>query len=267
MNIHFNRRELQVECERIARIQQNLPLTSCSYVFKNALEVRQEDISLLTDCQLHDSISFYYNSVYSFLQGLKSLIGKSYSWSAIQFYYSVFYSCKSILGYNGIGIIRKDGLCTIKIKVGEKAKPLNRDNDHKQTIKCFINTFPDSYILSNTINSQNFFEWIQDAREITNYRQQIFQEPGSLSFLASIIDRLNRGEIISVLLDKFSSDWSLYCFQEETALIAGSYRLLFEVYNFYISQTERVSVDKKQELKRIVNDLQLKNLRFPIVDY
>ncbi len=87
-------------------------------------------------------MSFYFNSLFSFLQALKSIKEKSHSWATVQLYYSVFYSCKAILGFDQIGIIRKNGLNKLEMKVGEKAKGLKQDNDHKQTIKCFTITYP-----------------------------------------------------------------------------------------------------------------------------
>lgn len=266
MNIPFKRRELQVECEKIARIQQGLPPNSNDFVFKNLLEVTNSDIAVLKDCQSHDSVSFYFNAIYSFLQGLKSLCSKSFSWATVQLYYSVFFSCKAILGFHDVGILRKKGLCRIDLRIGERAKKLAQDNDHKQTIKCFCDTFPNAFVLSNLIVDQNFFEWIQDAREITNYRQQVFQEPHTLDFLTSILERIKVGETLKQILNRFSADWSLYCFQEESALIAGSYKLLVDAYNHYALQNEKLSGQQKQEISKIIRELGIENLDIPISD-
>lgn len=264
MNIHFNRRELQVACETIARNQQGLATNSDEFRFKGALEVTSSDIAYLKECQIHDTISFYFNSLYSFLQALKSFKLKSYSWATVQLYYSVFYSCKAILGFGNIGIIRKNGLHKIELKVGEKAKGFKQDNDHKQTIKCFTSSYPNSFILSNNIGGQTFFEWIQDAREITNYRQQVFLEPRTLSFLDTIVSRIKGDESFAQILDLYSSDWALYCFQEESAIIAGPYHLLFEAYQKYMDQPEKVSVPEKKEILALIKELKLKSLSCPI---
>lgn len=266
MNIPFKRRELQVECERIARIQQGLPNDSNDYVFKNQLEITIADIAILKECLLHDAVSFYYNAVCSFLCGLKSLDCKSYSWATVQLYYSVFYSCKAILGFKDIGIIRKNGLSKIELKVGAKSKKINQDNDHKQTIKCYMDSFPNDFILSNSIIDQNYFEWIQDAREITNYKQQVFQEPRVLSFLNTTTERLKNGDTISKILDTYSSNWALYCFQEESALIAGSYKLLVDAYTLYDSQVEKITVPEKKVIKKILKELKLDKLNVQFAD-
>lgn len=255
MNITFKRRELQVACESIARFQQKLPSTSNEYKFKDKLMVTSADIAFLQLCQRHDSVSFYYNAILSFLQALKSIKSKSYSWATVQLYYSVFYSCKAILGFDQIGIIRKKGLHKLELKVGETAKGFNRDNDHKQTIKCFQSRYPNAFILSNSIGDQNFFEWIQDAREITNYRQQVFQEPGVLGFLETIVDRIKNGESFYSMLNRFSADWSIYCFQEDSALIAGPYYLLYEAYEKYKVQCEKISVPEKKKYKHLKENL------------
>lgn len=260
MSMLFKRRDLQIACEVLARTQQGLPPESNDYRFKGELEVTLEELENLKECQKRDSVSFYFNSLFSFLQALKSIKEKSYSWATVQLYYSVFYSCKAILGFDQIGIIRKNGLNKLEIKVGEKAKGLKQENDHKQTIKCFTITYPDSFILSNNIGDQTFFEWIQDAREITNYRQQVFLEPRVHVFLQTIIDRIkNRGSYLD-LLNQYSANWAIYCFQEESALIAGPYYLLTEVFQKYKSQSERMSAPEKKEILTLLKTLKLNDL-------
>ena len=265
MSMLFKRRDLQMACEALARIQQGLPPGSNDYKFKGELEVTFEELENLKECQNRDSVSFYFNSLFSFLQALKSIKEKSYSWATVQLYYSVFYSCKAILGFDQIGIIRKNGLNKLEIKVGEKAKGFKQDNDHKQTIKCFMTTYPDSFILSNKIGDQTFFEWIQDAREITNYRQQVFLEPRVHGFLQTIIDRIKNSGSYLDLLNHYSANWAIYCFQEESALIAGPYYLLTEVFQKYKSQSEKMSAPEKKEIITLLKTLKLNDLNALII--
>lgn len=58
MNISFNRRELQLECEKQARIQQGLPEDSNDFVFKD-FEITPHTVNQMIICQSHDSVSFY----------------------------------------------------------------------------------------------------------------------------------------------------------------------------------------------------------------
>lgn len=265
MNISFNRRELQLECEKQARIQQGLPEDSNDFVFKD-FEITPHTVNQMIICQSHDSVSFYFNAVLTFLQAMKSLVSKSYSWSTVQMYYSVFYSCKSILGFDNIGIIRKNGLHVLRLRVGEKAKRLKKDNDHEQTIKCYKSTYQNSYMMSNKIEDQYFFEWIKDAREITNYRQQVFQEPRALDFMSNSISFLENKKSLCSYLDEMSSNWNLYCFQKETSLIAGSYRMLVDSYSLYKNQTERITVPEKKVIMKLVNELKIQELNEKFVE-
>lgn len=266
MNIPFKRREFQEECERIARRQQGLEEASDAYIFKNQLEVKDSDLALLKTCLSHDSVSFYFNAAYSFLQGLKSININSFSWGTVQLYYSVFYSCKAILGFNNIGIIRKKGLSKIELKVGEKAKSLKENNDHKQAFLCYKTSFPSAFILSNNINEQDFLGWIQEAREITNYRQQVLQEPKSLIFLTKLIEQYKNSTEFKTILDKFASNWALYCFQEDSAIVAGSYKLLSEAYDLYAAQNEKITVPQKRELSKLCKSLKIDNLKTSVMD-
>lgn len=266
MNISFNRRELQIECEKQARLQQGLPLDSEEFVFNN-LEITPQNVAQMIICQSHDSVSFYFNAVFTFLQAMKSLLNKSYSWSTVQMYYSVFYACKSILGFDNIGIIRNHGLHVLNLRVGEKAKKLKKDNDHDQTIQCYKKLYPSSYMMSNNIEDQSFFEWIKDAREITNYRQQVFQEPRALDFLYNSISYLDNKNTLCSYLDEMSSNWNLYCFQKETALIAGSYRMLVDSFSMYENQTEKISVPEKKVISKLIRELRIQDLNEKFVEF
>lgn len=266
MNISFNRRELQLECEKQARIQQGLSETSNDFEFKS-LEVTPQNVNQMIICQSHDSVSFYFNAVLTFLQAMKSLVSKSYSWSTVQMYYSVFYSCKSILGFDNIGIIRNRGLHVLKLVIGEKAKKLDRDNDHEQTIKWYKKIYPHSYMMSNDIEDQSFFEWIKDAREITNYRQQVFQEPRALDFLSNTISYLDGKNTLCSYLDEMSSNWNLYCFQKETALIAGSYRMVVDSFSMYKNQIEKISVPEKKVISKLISELRIHDLNEKFVEF
>lgn len=255
MSIHFNRREFQELCEDIAREQQGLSPSSDSYEFKSLI-LDNKHIPQLLSCCYRDAVGYYYNAIVSFAQGLYSFTKKNYSWSTVQLYYSVFYSCRAILGFDKFVIIRKGNLFRIKVAEKEKAQIMKSRNDHKATIDLYIKSYKNTdFLLSNNIDDSDFFTWIANLREITHYRQNHFKEPNYLTCFDHIVTELKSGKTIGSLLEHYSNDWQIYCFQEEFAAFIGPYRLITDVYDKYIKQTERISTAQHKYIEKIFKDI------------
>lgn len=250
MAILFNRRETQLECENIARTQQGLANGDESFNFKN-LTINLNDVSCLLPKCYADSIGFYFNALISFTNGLYSIKHKNYSWASVQLYYSIYYGCRAKLGFDKIAIIRKKGLFSLEISPNSVSQKLKDQNDHKMTINCYKRKYELSdFLLSNKINNVDFYDWITDIREITHYRQRSFQEPNYLGLFNLIVEELKNGKTLFTLLEEYSQNWNLFCFQEETAIIAGPYKLLFEVAQFYKNQPLRLDLQQRNFIKR-----------------
>ena len=67
------------------------------------------------------------------------------------------------------------------------------------------------------------------------------------------------------MLNQYSANWAIYCFQEESALIAGPYYLLTEVFLKYKSQSERITAPEKKEIITLLKTLKLNDLKALII--
>jgi hypothetical protein len=250
MAILFRRRECQEACECIARTQQNIESGSDDFTFNNLVVNEDHVITLIPLCY-NDAVGFYFNAIISFASGVNLIMNKHYSWASVQLYYSVYYACRAILGFDKIIIVRKKGLFSLELKADSSANRSKDRNDHKMTLSTYKKKYNNYYLLTNKIDSDDFFDWIGGLREITNYRQQVFCEPSYLNIFNGIVSELNSGKEIGVILEKYSNNWDLYCFQEETAMIAGPYRLLADAAKKYKLITCRMTIQQRQYIKSL----------------
>ncbi len=255
MAIHFNRRESQESCESIARSEQGLAYDADNFVF-NGLTLNTNHVTQLLPCCYKDAVGFYYNALVSFALGLHSISKKDYSWASVQLYYSVYYSCRAVLGFDKYILIRKGDLFKLKIKDAERTQKSSSRNDHKATIDFYKSIYGQTdYLLSNNIDNVDFYTWIATIREITHYKQNHFKEPDHLNIFDIIVSDLKSGKMIGELLEKFSTNWNLYCFQEEYAAITGPYHLLIDVHQKYTQQAERISIQQRKYIEKIFKNI------------
>ena len=255
MAILFDRRESQEQCESIARTLQGLPNNSDAFTFEH-LVLSAQHITSLLPCCYKDAVGFYFNALVSYAYGLVSITGKHYSWAAVQLYYSVYYACRAMLGFNRHILVRKGNLYELKVYDTEQPRKLRSRNDHKVTIDYFKRVFGNNdYLMSNNIDGIDFYSWITSLREITHYRQKHFKEPNFLNVFTIIERELSSGKRIGDMLDNYSLDWDLYCFQEEFAAIVAPYKLLTETNQAYLAQPERVSVNQRKYVEGMFNGL------------
>lgn len=260
MAIHFNRRATQDALEIIARNFYGLPPNDESFTFKDIVIDAAQAISLTNKCY-EDAIGLYFNAIASFSLGVCAVVEKHYSWASVQLYYAVYYACRAIMGFDKTIIIRKNGLYSLDIMPSGKTKRLQEQNDHKMTLNSYRKKYKDSdYLLSNKISSIDFYEWITNIREITNYRQVSFCEPHYLDCYNLIVSELKNGVTIATLLERFANDWDLYCFQEETAILSGPYRLINDAAVKYKSQPQRLTVPQRKYIEMMLKKAKCKDL-------
>lgn len=260
MAIRFDRRTTQEECERIARIFHGLPQNDETFTFKDVEIDAQQASSLISKCD-DDALGFYFNALVSFAYGVYSVVEKHYSWASVLLYYSVYYACRAIMGFDKTIIIRNKGLYSLDIAPNSRTKKLTDQNDHKMTLNSYKKKYKDTdYLLSNNIQSVDFYQWMTDLREITNYRQASFREPYFLDAYRLIVEELKNGKSIGILLEHYSTNWNLYCFQEETVVLAGTYRLLCDAHSKYVVQQQKLTVPQYKYIRSLLNKAKCKNI-------
>lgn len=265
MAIDFDKRKTQIICEKyILEEESKLPANS-KFKFESLCLSLEQESELKTNI-LEDGIGFYYNAIISFCQGLLSLKNSSVSWACVELYYSVYYSLRALLAYNNYAIIRYNGLYLLKILKNQyphKTNSREYNTDHKGTINYYVDNFQSSdYMCSNNVDGQIFYKWMMNLRETTNYRNIHFKEPGQFDILEQYTEKIAiNKEPIKDILNRFENDWDYFCFAEETAWIAGTYKKLREASEKYKSTRSSMDDEQKQYIYKLLDLLHISDYR------
>ena len=222
MSINFERNRTQKSYEHLVGIfsPEELPLKEDD--FKNHVLTREE-ASLLKDDLNDDSLDYFYNGIISFSEGIDSIFLKRFSWATIKLYYSVYYMIRASLACRGHALLQCNGMHRLHIKENEvpfKTRNKKYNTTHGGTINHYIDLFnSDDKLLLNTIDTKISYEWLQDAREIINYRAVSFQEPLWLEIWDKFAEALDEGNLSELLLNIQDDEDYIYCFQEEYAIV------------------------------------------------
>jgi len=258
MSISFNKREVQSYCYGLCS-----PIANGKIDF-SGLHINSQQASDILTAAYHDGTSFYYNAVVSYASACALLVNnKATSWPSVELYYSVFYSLKSILSFNGYSFIRDSKwLYFLQAKDGESPKRALINNDHKAVFAHYEALFRfGDYLLTNDIGGvQKFYEWITDLREISNYRQKVFLEPNSLPIFSYILNDLHNGLKIGDIITNLEQDTSISCFQENTAWLISPLHKIREAHNLMKNKGEILSADQISFIDNILKSTGMGNL-------
>ena len=223
MSISFNRNRTQEKYESILGITIPEELSANKGIFKEHC-LSDADIDLLKPLLKKDALDFFYNAVISFSEGIDSIYLKRFSWATVKLYYSVFYLLRTSMACKNIALLRNHSMYRLRLKRGEKPYTTGNkkyNSTHSGTIAHYKDVFAGSDILlSNKIDDMDAYQWMEEAREIINYRDVSFRDPECLEIWVKYKESLDNGEL-GILFDKIQNDTSyVFCFQEEYAIVA-----------------------------------------------
>lgn len=134
-----------------------------------------------------DANSLYINALFSLLDALGGIKNKTWSWSMVKLYYSLFYIFKTELYLDVIGLFRnvnnpKATLYEIDLRtptyIFKKGTEANPNNDHHRIFNVHESVYRNSDPLySQTIDNEKISTWMRNQREIANYKQIKFEDP------------------------------------------------------------------------------------------
>jgi len=141
-----------------------------------------------------DSIGYYYSSIVSVADSLRSFESRCYTWATVKLYYSVFYSLRAMLAMNDVCLFYIGTKpYFMKIFSGGVAEKCE-GTTHKCVLNLFVKFFSSSsHLLSQEIDLKKPLDWLMDRREESNYKTAKFPEPIAPKHFEKIISAgLNR---------------------------------------------------------------------------
>lgn len=256
MSINFNRNRTQREYEAILGITPS-ELKAKKEEFKNHVLTKAE-ADLLKVSIKEDALDYFYNAALSFAEGVDSIYQRRYSWATVKLYYSVFYSLRASMASKNVAILVNQGISRLKIK--ELERPYGTNNPkYKSTHKGTINHYIDLYsgadiLLTNTIDGLNAYEWLEELRDITNYREVCFVDPHCINPWAAFDSALSSGKLTELLTQLQGDDHYIFCFQEDYASVAIPIKRLQQTVKDLVSSglMTKFNNERKEHLENII---------------
>lgn len=261
MSMNFNRYlcqefiETEVGCSDPAQLQ----------LFKEQIKsysLPVDKVTLLSEAIVNDATDVFYKSSISFLEALYSLKRGHSSWAIVKLYYSVFYSLRAHLLLNGFAPVKNGKGEIYLIKCEANAVPFRISTssvkgDHKTTIKAFGDLFSTHRLNTNKIDSYNIFEWAMQCRELVNYRNSSFIEPGygyeAIPGLAADCSQIDH-----LLKQYVTNEYYTFCFDKEHSLLSTATVLLNEdVLLFRENNIQFIGEERMQVMKQLLKKAKL----------
>lgn len=202
-----------------------------------------------------DANDYLFNASVSFCNALQGIDRQNYSWAAVELYYCMYYLLRAKVHYNNYVLFRIKGILYLKLANSEKfiSTGGNTSNTHKTTLKIFKILFPTDYIFTYEVDFKNSVEWMEDVREIVNYRNVRFSEPNQMSFFDKFKDLHSLSSNINEILKNPTN-----VFQPEFAMVGLPIVFFQEIQRENSIQMKNIfSVDKIDYLRNIIDTLNL----------
>lgn len=223
MSINFRRNRTQERYEFLLGITSVAELESNKELFKNHVLLREE-VNQLSPLLREDTIDFFYSAIVSFSEGIDALYARRFSWATVKLYYSIYYLLRTSMASNGYALLRNKSMYRLKIAVGEK--PFNTNgkrynSTHAGTINHYKDIFNGTdFLLTNKIDDIDVYQWMENIRDIVNYREACFDDPDCLSVWQVFKNALDMGSLSELINRILNDEQYVYCFQEDYAVLA-----------------------------------------------
>lgn len=140
-----------------------------------------EEALILADKLASDSQKSIYSSLLSIADAVRGLDAQYTTWPTVKFYYSAFYSVRALLSLSSVCMYyvstKSLWIESVQGSYAEKSPPRAGGSSHKFSFALFADRFPNSPLISQTIDGMVPFDWLMKQREDANYRVPRFVEP------------------------------------------------------------------------------------------
>lgn len=266
MSISFNRNRTQVKYEAMLGISSFEELPNRKDDFKShVLSILEAND--LKELVVLDACDYLHNGMISMAEGFDNMFKRHYSWATVKLYYSIFYYLRASMAINGVAILQNGNMYRLRLNKDES--PIGSNNrryasTHSGTITHYKEVFGQSdRLISNSIDNCDVYQWMEDVRNIVNYREVKFLDPDCLS-IWDVYDEAMNNNTINFLFDSLiNDDLCTYCFQEEYAVVAIALkRFQLTLKDFFDRGYYSVSHNERFDyiMSIIPNQLDLKGL-------
>lgn len=222
----------------------------------NETAVDSSDMLSYKQYKDEDIINFYYKALLSFSEGLSAVLRDNYTWATIKLYYSVYFGLRCSLLCRDIVLVRAGNyLYKFKIAAGDKYTRPHGNNDHTATLSTYIELFQRTdFFCSNLIEEKNAYQWMEDSRNIVNYKDGVFHDPDVNAMWEKVKNDIETVGINNTLT-KYNIEKHVYCFSPEYAIFSIPFNRMLTVAQEVKNETSKQLNDLQKEwIRKIIDD-------------
>ena len=249
MNIDFKRNRTQVKYEELVGISSVEELQNMKEEF-NCYKLSSADvIELNNECE-KDARDYLNNGMISLAEGISNMFNHRYTWATVKNYYSVFYFLRASMAANGVAILQNKSI--YRLKIGKDEKPFSSGNrKYKSTHKGTISHYKDVFsgadrLLTNSIDDLDPYEWLEEVRNIANYREVSFLDPLCLDIWGKYDIAIYDEKIDDLIKNIVNDDDFIYCFQDDYAVVAIAIKRFQETIDDFKNNSLLTEMDDRK---------------------
>lgn len=191
----------------------------------------------LENCIESDIQSYFFKSIYSFVQALSNIQRNNYNWSIVQLYYACFYAIRADVLLSNHCLVRCNGLYMTENQIGEKFQSVrfgNTRGDHQMAIALLKKLKNDhkitDEILDVELEGTDAYSWLMKHRERSNYQTKDFTDPRADELFIHV-DNYFQTNTVYELLDFYNNEDYNICFDIDHAAISIPYKKIMQIRN------------------------------------
>lgn len=234
--------------------------------YKSGLQVFTVDNTKrvkLENCIESDTLSYFYKSIYSFVQALNNIDKNNYNWSIVQLYYSCFYAIRADILLSNHCIVRCGGLFMVENKAGEQfhSITMNARGDHQMAI-ALLKKLKNEHkitdeILDIDLEGTDAYSWLMKHRERTNYQMKNFVDP-EIDILFNHLNNYFKEKTLFELFNFYSqSDYGI-CFDLDHSILSIPFKKIIQIkekiiakHGFHLSGNIKQYIYLKDRLEEL----------------
>ncbi|MBA4277142.1 hypothetical protein [Flavobacterium sp.] len=188
----------------------------------------------LENCIESDTKSYFYKSIYSFVQALSNINRNNYNWSIVQLYYSCFYAIRADILLSNHCIVRCGGLYMVENKIGEQFQSIimNARGDHQMAIALLQKLKNEHKLIDEILDVQlegiDAYSWLMKHRERSNYQMKNFVDP-KVDELFQHINYYFKTKTLYDLFDFYNQSDYTICFDLDHSALSIPFKKIMQI--------------------------------------
>lgn len=189
----------------------------------------------LTNCIESDASSYFYKSIYSFVQALSNLYRSNYNWSIVQLYYSCFYAIRADILLSNHCIVRCNGLYIAENAIGKQFEIVQFGKvrgDHQMAIELLKKMKTEHKIVDEILDvdleGTDAYSWLMKHRERSNYQIKHFSDPEVDELFQHLVKYFETNTLFELFDFYRQSDYTI-CFDIEHSALSIPFKKIIQV--------------------------------------